>query len=124
MYAEFRPSVDGWGGRGEVRCDKILALRKKGVQVPVEMKHSEASESVHVGGGGQSISATSILKIENAYQTGSDETDNPLEQEEPDRKKSRGLSLEEYEAALDHDTSFDEVDLNFSGTGVSFDMTN
>lgn len=30
LYAEFRPTVDGWGKRGEVRCERILSLRKKG----------------------------------------------------------------------------------------------
>ncbi|KAG2042350.1 hypothetical protein BDR03DRAFT_945113 [Suillus americanus] len=29
LYAEFRPDVDGWGKRGEVRCEQILSLRKK-----------------------------------------------------------------------------------------------
>ncbi|KAI0034074.1 hypothetical protein K488DRAFT_11188, partial [Vararia minispora EC-137] len=27
LYADFRPEVDGWGKRGQVRCDKILSLR-------------------------------------------------------------------------------------------------
>jgi hypothetical protein len=29
LYADFRPTVDGWGARGEVSCAAILALRKK-----------------------------------------------------------------------------------------------
>ncbi|KAH0839871.1 hypothetical protein J3R83DRAFT_822 [Lanmaoa asiatica] len=29
LYADFRPTVDGWGERGEVRCEHILSLRKK-----------------------------------------------------------------------------------------------
>ncbi|KAF7352722.1 Glutamine synthetase [Mycena venus] len=32
--------------------------------------------------------------------------------EEPPQKKTRGLTLEEYEAALDQDTTFDEIDLD------------
>ncbi|ETW84001.1 hypothetical protein HETIRDRAFT_239532, partial [Heterobasidion irregulare TC 32-1] len=28
LYAAFRPAVDGWGQRGEVRCATILGLRK------------------------------------------------------------------------------------------------
>ncbi|KAG6333721.1 hypothetical protein ID866_5364 [Astraeus odoratus] len=28
IYADFRPDVDGWGKRGEVRCATILSLRK------------------------------------------------------------------------------------------------
>ncbi|KAG8218580.1 hypothetical protein J3R82DRAFT_4221 [Butyriboletus roseoflavus] len=30
LYANFRPTVNGWGERGEVRCEYILSLRKKG----------------------------------------------------------------------------------------------
>ena len=30
LYADFRPTVDGWGKRGEVRCERILSLRKGG----------------------------------------------------------------------------------------------
>jgi len=30
LYADFRPVVDGWGKRGEVRCARILSLRKDG----------------------------------------------------------------------------------------------
>lgn len=28
LYTEFRPAVEGWGKRGEVRCETILKLRK------------------------------------------------------------------------------------------------
>ncbi|KAF9226546.1 hypothetical protein BS17DRAFT_864779 [Gyrodon lividus] len=30
LYADFRPTVDGWGKRGEVPCKRILSLRKMG----------------------------------------------------------------------------------------------
>lgn len=115
LYAEFRPSVEGWGGRGELRCDKILALRRKAVPEEIKRtKQPETSESVHVGEDDQSA----VGKVENAHQTGSDKVDNSVEQEEPDRKKPRLLSLEEYEAILDQDKTFHDVDLNFSKTGV------
>lgn len=29
MYVEFRPQADGWGKRSEVRCAKVLDLRRK-----------------------------------------------------------------------------------------------
>ena len=29
LYADFRPEVTGWGKRGELRCEALLALRKK-----------------------------------------------------------------------------------------------
>jgi len=111
LYAEFRPSVEGWGGRGELRCDKILALRRKAT--PGEIKPG----AMPIDGEGQS--STPVLRVENAHETGVDRADNFAEQEEPDRKKLRGLSLEEYEAALDQDTTFDEVDLNFNEHGGS-----
>jgi hypothetical protein len=30
LYADFRPDVDGWGKRGELKCETLLGLRKKG----------------------------------------------------------------------------------------------
>lgn len=41
LYADFRPTVDGWGKRGEVRCERILSLRKK---VGGEASDTHASE--------------------------------------------------------------------------------
>jgi hypothetical protein len=29
LYADFRPEVTGWGKRGELRCEVLLALRRK-----------------------------------------------------------------------------------------------
>jgi hypothetical protein len=36
LYAEFRPEVEGWGGRGEVRCEQILSLRKSEPAEPAQ----------------------------------------------------------------------------------------
>lgn len=30
LYADFRPDVTGWGKRGELKCETLLGLRKKG----------------------------------------------------------------------------------------------
>jgi len=30
LYADFRPDVTGWGKRGELKCETLLRLRKKG----------------------------------------------------------------------------------------------
>lgn len=30
LYADFRPDVNGWGKRGELKCETLLALQKKG----------------------------------------------------------------------------------------------
>jgi hypothetical protein len=93
LYADFRPKVDGWGGRGDVRCETILALRKKGVG-------NEKSREVQ--------DVDRVVKFEKV-----DNKDSTVkETEEPESKKSRGMTLEEYEAALDLDTSFDDIDLD------------
>ena len=34
LYADFRPDVTGWGKRGELRCEALLALRKKKPEGP------------------------------------------------------------------------------------------
>ncbi|KAI0773438.1 hypothetical protein BC629DRAFT_1291076 [Irpex lacteus] len=92
LYTEFRPDVTGWGGRAEVRCEKILSLRK-----------------------GQSSGKSPLVKFE--------EDADKIEQSlrvpdtdaaaEPDTKKPRTMTLEEYEAALDEDDTFADVNLDF-----------
>jgi len=32
LYADFRPDVSGWGKRGELKCETLLGLRKKGLK--------------------------------------------------------------------------------------------
>jgi len=59
-------------------------------------------------------SLTRIVKIEPG---GEKKYHNTGNEDEPDRKKARGFTLEEYEAMLDQDTTFDDVDLNFGDTG-------
>jgi hypothetical protein len=36
LYADFRPDVDGWGKRGELRCETLLGLRKKATAVELD----------------------------------------------------------------------------------------
>lgn len=83
MYADFRPDipdgVQGWGKRGDLKCNTILSLMKKG---------TAASTS-------ENIKSEDVVKTEDS----------------PDTKKPRLLTLEEYEAALDADPTFDNVDL-------------
>jgi hypothetical protein len=75
LYAEFRPSVEGWGKKGEVRCDAILGLRKEG----------DKSEQ------GQGDAKVVVVKPDE-------------DGEQPDPKRPRtDMSLEEYEAALDNE---------------------
>ncbi|KAJ7180175.1 hypothetical protein C8R43DRAFT_972017 [Mycena crocata] len=83
LYCDFRPEVNGWGERAEVKCETILDLRKKG--------------GVESAG-----KAAAVVIIENKA---------ALEEQEPPQKKIRSLTLEEYEAALDQDSTFDDIDL-------------
>ena len=86
LYADFRPTVDGWGKRGEVRCERILSLRKKG------------------GGGSSHTHASDALRDKQ-------ESISELSGEQSS-KKARTFSLEEYEAALDEDFELDEETLS------------
>lgn len=80
LYADFRPTVDGWGKRGEVRCDRILSLRKGG---------AEASETE------ASLASDARLDAHKPILEWSGE---------PTPKKARTLSEEESEVALDDDS--------------------
>lgn len=91
MYADFRPEVNEWGKRSEIRCSVILDLRKKGLGPTQD------------GGGKQE---TPKIGYESSEGIGAGE--------EPRTKKARALTLEEYEAALDADTTFNDVDLDLS----------
>ncbi|KAF7332077.1 Glutamine synthetase [Mycena kentingensis (nom. inval.)] len=69
LYADFRPDVNGWGDRGEVRCSTILDLRQtKSKQKPERLIDVESTNATE---------------------------------------------LEEYEAELDKDHTFDHIDLDF-----------
>lgn len=85
LYAEFRPEVTGWGERAEVKCETILGLRKKTSIIEPPGK------------------VDAVVMIENATQQ---------EDSEPPHKKTRGLTFEEYEAALEQDSTLDELDLD------------
>ncbi|OAX44571.1 hypothetical protein K503DRAFT_825731 [Rhizopogon vinicolor AM-OR11-026] len=98
LYAEFRPDVDGWGKRGEVRCEQILSLRKtdRSTMSAVTAKGTvvklESNSDFWQGEAGGTQSSTA---------------------EEREHKKARTMTLEEYEATLDQDNTFDDVELNF-----------
>jgi len=83
LYADFRPTVDGWGKRGEVPCERILSLRKKGGGDGLE---------THVKG---DVDIAQLNVVDGVPS-----------------KKARTLTLEDYEAALDEDFVFNEADLS------------
>jgi len=98
LYAEFRPDVDGWGKRGEVRCEQILSLRK--------MDRSTMSAVTAKG---------TVVKLESNsdFWQGEASGTQSSTAEEREHKKARTMTLEEYEATLDQDNTFDDVELNF-----------
>jgi hypothetical protein len=96
LYADFRPKVEGWGGRGEVRCETILALRKHGGVGNAMIEKSRGPDEV--------------VKYEKI--TEAEQNDTAEREEEPEPKKARVMTLEEYEATLDRDMTFDDMELN------------
>lgn len=107
LYAEFRPTVEEWGGRGELRCDKILALRRK-------IGKQGAGSDQEVTNGESEATSQTFVKVENVEGAASSSAEIEGKEDEPDTKRTRGLSLEEYEAALDQDMSLYDVDLDFN----------
>ncbi|KAI0308853.1 hypothetical protein OF83DRAFT_1253700 [Amylostereum chailletii] len=81
FYADFRPDVDGWGKRGQVKCQSILALRKKGDGAERKVKSEESVQTVKY-----------------------EETTNG---DQPEAKKPRQDPPEE--ASLDEDDLFDDL---------------
>lgn len=96
LYAEFRPEVSEWGKRSEIRCSKILDLRKPNHQHKAQPTETNQKPEVSYG-----ISETQNQQVE------------------PERKKVKSLSVEEYEALLDQDTSFDTISLDFGLASTS-----
>lgn len=94
LYTDFRPAVDGWGQRSDVHCSTILALRKKKGDAITDEGDGRIQPVIQHETPGES----SVINDEG----------------EPQRKKIKGLTLEEYEAALDEDTTFDDVNLDFT----------
>ncbi|KAF7355388.1 Glutamine synthetase [Mycena sanguinolenta] len=85
LYADFRPDVKGWGERAEVKCETILSLRKS------------------TGTADPAGKVDAVVKSESLGHE---------EDSEPPQKRTRGLTLEEYEAALEQDTTFDDINLD------------
>ncbi|KAF8529189.1 hypothetical protein BU17DRAFT_73363 [Hysterangium stoloniferum] len=73
LYAEFRPQTDGWGKKAELRCENILNLKRV---EPV-------------------VAEQPVVKIV--------KPDEEQIQESESKRLKAGMSLEEYEAALDED---------------------
>lgn len=81
LYADFRPSVAGWGQRAEVRCSVILEGR--------------SAVAVHKQG---------IVDFE----THSGVSDMVKFEDERAAKKTKTMTVEEYEANLDMSPEFED----------------
>ncbi|KAJ3896051.1 hypothetical protein GG344DRAFT_85526 [Lentinula edodes] len=91
LYTQFRPAGEGWGERSEVRCTTILALRK--------LPSSDGANEEQINPGAES----EVRYGEEANFTAEDRGS---------KRVKRGMTLEEYEAMLDEDHSFDNIDLD------------
>ncbi|KAJ3901220.1 hypothetical protein F5879DRAFT_348171 [Lentinula edodes] len=98
LYTQFRPAGEGWGERSEVRCTTILALRK--------LPSSDGANEEQINPGAES-EVVDLVK----YQRYGEEANFTAEDRGSKRVK-RGMTLEEYEAMLDEDHSFDNIDLD------------
>lgn len=87
LYCDFRPETEEWGKRSELSCGKILGLRREGEADEPEVGISR-KEVVNA----DSLPAEPIVKAEN-------------------EEKPKLMSLAEYEAALDDDHTFDNVEV-------------
>lgn len=72
LYADFRPAVDQWGKRSEVKCSTILALRK-----------TDAGPSV------EPPNVQEVVKFE-------DQNHDNTPDMSPEPKRTKTLTLEEY----------------------------
>jgi len=91
LYCEFRPASEGWGQRAEVRCETILKLRNKN-KIPISAEQPKK--------GIEDIVNYDIFEVGEG---------------EPESKKARSLTLEEYEAELDKEPLGD-ISLDFDGS--------
>ena len=90
LYMEFRPDVEnmgkkGWGERAEMRCTDILKLKKAKLEPKPKVKAEE--------------DAAGDLK----------ENTEKDPDKEPPEKKAKGMSVEEYEAALDASMAYNDL---------------
>lgn len=98
LYADFRPDVQGWGGRAEVRCATILGLRNKDVKK-----------------GDEEAKVQDVVKMEpvvDAELQGKGEVAESGSEEPPNKKHI--AAIDEYEAAS-NDPIFDAAELDLDG---------
>ncbi|KAH9853504.1 hypothetical protein C2E23DRAFT_754783 [Lenzites betulinus] len=103
LYADFRPTSDGWGERAELRCSTILGLRR-----PPREEGADGDGE----GSGKMQSASELVKVEPA-----DGAEVPAASPSADgsahkKPKREPPERDEYDAVLDDDALFDDFDLS------------
>ncbi|KAI0719586.1 hypothetical protein C8T65DRAFT_706263 [Cerioporus squamosus] len=114
LYADFRPKADGWGQRGEVRCSKILSLRKAPREDEVEGPERDGTASM------ADPPVAGIVKTEDPsyadeerHREQAQGQDSEQEQQQgAKRPKLEAPERDEFDAALDDEPFFDEFDLS------------
>ena len=98
LYADFRPDVNGWGKRGELRCETLLGLRKK-----------ESKGEPELSGAGSRVEATGDDGQGVVRHEPSNEEPSHLK---PDDASRGAWADQESEVGPNTllDTSFDELD--------------
>ncbi len=88
LYAGFRPQVDGWGKRSEVKCAAILILRRKETIVSTSGSGSVGETALQPVIKGETISSDWLV-VE------------PEESGEPKAKRERTTAADGSETALE-----------------------
>ena len=115
LYADFRPEAEGWGQRGEVRCSKILSLRKARREGDGDGSDGERTTSTV-----DSSAVASIVKMEELSSADADggqqsrraQGQGNEEERATKKPKQEASERDEFDAALDDDPFFDQFDLS------------
>lgn len=94
LYTNFRPQVDGWGKRSEVKCATVLSLRRN------DAVSGNGPMDVVTGAAQPVIKKEEVVDNKSPVGTG--------RPGKPKAKKARVIS-NKYEATLDSDTTLDNV---------------
>lgn len=103
LYVEFRPQADGWGKRSEVKCGRVLDLRRKETIVLAPGSGSVGESAFQ--------DAQLVIKVEAPF---NNQLATEEESGEPRTKRERIMAEEEAVAVLGNGTTSDDVDLNIS----------
>lgn len=91
LYKDFRPEAERWGERAEMKCARVLALRKE----PDDGIANKAELEVTTTG------TLGDVEDEDEANKGANGHSKNSEDHEPFAKRVKSMSVEEYEAALD-----------------------